>query len=541
MPTNAIICAPKASETMTLSIDADIPGSTYLWTGNGITAANSTLKNPVVALTDMQLGVNNYSCTLTLGAPCSTISSVGTVTVTIVENPSVTTTNPAEVCAPATVNLTLPAVTAGSSNNLIYTYFSDLAATIAVADPAAVASSGTYYIKGTNTETGCYDIKPVMVVVNPLPAATISYPNSPYCTRGTATVIQTGVAGGTYSSDAGLSISPVTGAIDLAASTPGSHIVTYSFSDGTCPNTTIASITVNATTMPAALADITAQCSVIPTAPTLSDPCAGDLTATTTTIFPITAQGTTVVTWTFHYGNGYTQTAIQNVIITNTTPDFVAIPAFCAGSAAPALATTSPNGITGTWSPAIVSNTSDGTYIFTPDAGQCAASQTLNVTVTVIPAPTGASPQDYTTGQTLQYLAVDGTGIIWYDAPAGGNVLPDTTPLVSGVVYYASQTASGCESPTRLAVEAGVNLKNDSFDLNTFKCYPNPVNDILTVSYSETVTGLKLYNMIGQLLIIKSVNSNETQFDMSSLPAGSYLLEVAVGNKSKMVKLFKNK
>jgi hypothetical protein len=47
--------------------------------------------------------------------------------------------------------------------------------------------------------------------------------------------------------------------------------------------------------------------------------------------------------------------------------------------------------------------------------------------------------------------------------------------------------------------------------------------------------------MIGQQLMIKSSNSNETQLDMSALPAGSYLLEVAVGTKSRMVKLFKKK
>ncbi|PZQ86260.1 MAG: hypothetical protein DI548_07515 [Flavobacterium johnsoniae] len=41
-------------------------------------------------------------------------------------------------------------------------------------------------------------------------------------------------------------------------------------------------------------------------------------------------------------------------------------------------------------------------------------------------------------------------------------------------------------------------------------------------------------------MITKSVNANETQIDMSHLPAGSYLLEVSSGNKSKMVKLLKN-
>ena len=83
------------------------------------------------------------------------------------------------------------------------------------------------------------------ITVNPLPTATISYTGSPFCATGTASVTQTGQAGGSYSSTAGLSISSSTGTIDLAASTPASYTVTYSFSNGTCSNTTTTSVTVN--------------------------------------------------------------------------------------------------------------------------------------------------------------------------------------------------------------------------------------------------------------------------------------------------------
>ena len=170
----------------------------------------------------------------------------------------------------------------------------------------------------------------------------------------------------------------------------------------------------------------------------------------------------------------------------------------------------------------------------------CSKSASVSVTVNTTAAPTGTSPQDYLTGETLASLEVTGTGIIWYDAPTGGAVLPSTTLLVSGVVYYASQTVNGCESPTRLAVTAGTNLKVDGFNFNSLKYYPNPVNNVLTVSYSQEITGLKLYNMVGQELMNKKVSSTEAQLDMSNLPAGSYLLEVSSGAQSKMVKLLKN-
>ncbi len=69
---------------------------------------------------------------------------------------------------------------------------------------------------------------------------------SPYCATGTATVTQTGQAGGTYTAPAGVVINAATGDIDLAASTAGTYTVTYTFSNGTCSNTTTTSITINA-------------------------------------------------------------------------------------------------------------------------------------------------------------------------------------------------------------------------------------------------------------------------------------------------------
>mgnify|MGYP003312091409 FL=1 len=68
------------------------------------------------------------------------------------------------------------------------------------------------------------------------------------------------------------------------------------------------------------MADVTAECEVTAiTAPTATDNCGGSITGTTTTTFPITAQGTTVVTWTYDDGNGNTSTQTQNVVISDVT------------------------------------------------------------------------------------------------------------------------------------------------------------------------------------------------------------------------------
>jgi hypothetical protein len=77
----------------------------------------------------------------------------------------------------------------------------------------------------------------------------------------------------------------------------------------------------------------------------------------------------------------------QNCVtaINPVTPTFSAIPPICVGQAAPLLPATSSNGINGTWSPLPVSNTTSGTYNFTPTTGQCATPTTVNITVEQLP------------------------------------------------------------------------------------------------------------------------------------------------------------
>ncbi|WPR70220.1 T9SS type B sorting domain-containing protein [Flavobacterium sp. NG2] len=74
---------------------------------------------------------------------------------------------------------------------------------------------------------------------------------------------------------------------------------------------------------------------------------------------------------------------------TTVNPNFAPIPPICSGSVAPVLGPTSPNGISGTWSPAVINNTTSGSYVFTPNPVlfPCASTQTLNVTVLPVASP----------------------------------------------------------------------------------------------------------------------------------------------------------
>jgi hypothetical protein len=73
-------------------------------------------------------------------------------------------------------------------------------------------------------------------------------------------------------------------------------------------------------------------------------------------------------------------TATLTILLIRTSPTFTAVAPICSGATLSALPTTSSNGITGTWSPAL-DNTATTTYTFTPTAGQCATTATLTIVV----------------------------------------------------------------------------------------------------------------------------------------------------------------
>ncbi|OYU82198.1 MAG: hypothetical protein CFE23_00300, partial [Flavobacterium sp. BFFFF1] len=105
---------------------------------------------------------------------------------------------------------------------------------------------------------------------------------------------------------------------------------------------------------------------------------------------PATVSNTATATYTFTADAGSVCTPNTQITVTvneNVTPIFNVDTQICTGSAAPPLPLVSTNGITGTWNPAIVDNTADANYTFTPDAGQCALPATLNITVNPILLP----------------------------------------------------------------------------------------------------------------------------------------------------------
>jgi hypothetical protein len=170
-----------------------------------------------------------------------------------------------------------------------------------------------------------------------------------------------------------------------------------------------------------------------------------------------------------------------------------------------------------------------------------------DVTIAELATPTGDATQSITAATaadaTIEDLVVVGTGVKWFatavDALANTNQLPVGSLITNGTTYYAVSSAGTCNSAA-LAVTAVVTLSVDGFDNANFKYYPNPVTDVLTVSYSNTISEVVVHNLLGQQVLISKPNATQTQVDLSGLNAGTYMIKITSEELVKTIKVVKN-
>ena len=132
-----------------------------------------------------------------------------------------------------------------------------------------------------------------------------------------------------------------------------------------------------------------------------------------------------------------------DVVVTPLVAPVFSLPvSVCTGATVPILPTVSNNGITGNWSPSVIDNQTSLNYVFTPatagtPSGQCAASSTLNVTVTPNVNSVFSLPNSLCAGAAVPVLpTTSNNGIVGTWSPSvinnqnGGNYV--FTPATAG-------------------------------------------------------------------------------------------------------------
>ena len=175
----------------------------------------------------------------------------------------------------------------------------------------------------------------------------------------------------------------------INTSAVGTVVYTFTPANGQCATAATLSVTINAQLTPV-FTQIGPLCQNAP-APGLPLTSNNVITGTwNPAVINTSTTGTTTYTFTPNAGQCGALTTMDIVISTQVTPTFTQIGPLCQNATAPALPTTSNNGITGTWSPAVINTSTIGTttYTFTPNAGQCGSVATMDIIITTQVTPT---------------------------------------------------------------------------------------------------------------------------------------------------------
>jgi hypothetical protein len=110
--------------------------------------------------------------------------------------------------------------------------------------------------------------------------------------------------------------------------------------------------------------------------------------------------------------------------------------------------------------------------------------------------------------------------------------------LYVGVWKYLSTSSPVPDGQFKISAY-DASLSTTSFDSKGFAAYPNPVTDILNISYTQQISRVSIHNLLGQEVLTKTVNATESKIDMSNLPNGTYLVKVTVDGLDKVLKVLK--
>ena len=128
---------------------------------------------------------------------------------------------------------------------------------------------------------------------------------------------------------------------------------------------------------------------------------------------------------------------------------------------------------------------------------------------------------------TLDIEPTDGT----YDS---GTVVELSATADEGYVFDGwSGNASGTDNPLQITMDADKNITalfieeatanlDDITVVVALKVYPNPVKDVLNITYNSAIEKVEFYNVTGK----KVLTANTNKINVSGLPSGVYLVKI---------------
>lgn len=322
----------------------------------------------------------------------------------------------------------------------------------------------------------------------------------------------------------------------------GTTIVTWTFNDGNGNIITQKqNVIVKDKTAPVplinSLDNVLAECAVSSLeVPVAIDNCAKYINGTTNTTFPITAQGTTVVTWSFDDGNGNISTQTQKVIIQDKTaptlnnPKLNSIVTECEVKSLP-VPTAKDNcagtitGTTTTQFPITAAGTTVVTWSFDDGNGNIT---TQTQVVTINPIVVSITQE----GAMLTANTAGNYSYQWLDCDKGNTPIDGATNYfyqATQIGNYAVKVTSkeGCSIVSNCVSVGTLSVQQNALTHQT-TIFPNPTTGEVTINTSTNYDNgvIEVYSAYGQLVYKANFSGNNAVINLESKPTGVYFVRI---------------
>lgn len=150
--------------------------------------------------------------------------------------------------------------------------------------------------------------------------------------------------------------------------------------------------------------------------------------------------------------------------------------------------------------------------------------------------PVAKDTLGFKSGDKLSNLAVSGSQLTWYNAAAGGNVLPNTTAVADKTFYYVTQRIGACESDRRKVytlLNANVGIVNPESELFQLKYEGNSL-----IIIKEVNATISIYDLTGKIVYSTQKKQSEIYIDVANFNSGVHIIQLSNSDKTTTKKIF---
>ena len=100
-------------------------------------------------------------------------------------------------------------------------------------------------------------------------------------------------------------------------------------------------------------------------------------------------------------------------------------------------------------------------------------------------------------------------------------------------------TASFINTPTAIICPLSLSTDAPIATANELRVFPNPAQNSFQISSNAIIDQVAIYNVLGQEVLTKPINGNQSSIDISNFPSGNYILKATSNGLVKTVKMLK--